>query len=481
MAIFHLSMKAVSRSGGRSGTASAAYRSGEKIIDERTGEIHDYTRKGGVESADIVMPDDVPSMSRSDLWNGIELHHKRGDALVAREFEVALPDELSPEERRQLAIDFAREVSNHYKVAADVCVHAPGKEGDSRNHHAHILFTACTVGGDGFGKKAAELDPIHCQRHKIANPAEVWRERWAELVNERLEKNKSAVRVDHRTLDAQGIERQPTAHMGPAVASMERRGKVTEVGKRMIAANRYSTNKQKRTYGQAERKRNFDKSGKLQRYKNGARAVAPSPSTKSIHGLRSMSSLGVVRFTERGAVLLPRDAPGQLEDIRAEPVNPLRRPNAVDGLNLDRLSIEEQEKIFEAARKKLAVQRVKRVEQVLAKAEARQERRIAKANRLERAAPKKPDGMLAALKTKAYQEAAAVWAKAMERAQKLVNQAKQLSAKLNDAVQPHKALGWAQARLRKKDPELVQRIETHRKTKLPPLQREQVKGKDVTK
>ena len=71
MAIFHLSMKAVSRSGGRSGTASAAYRSGEKIIDERTGEIHDYTRKGGVESADIVMPDDVPSMSRSDLWNGI--------------------------------------------------------------------------------------------------------------------------------------------------------------------------------------------------------------------------------------------------------------------------------------------------------------------------------------------------------------------------------------------------------------------------
>lgn len=225
MASYHLSMKAVSRSAGRSSTAAAAYRAGEKIIDERTGEIHDYTRKGGVESTDIVLPDGCKSMTRAELWNGVEQHHKRGDALVAREFEIALPDELSGDERRRLAVDFAREVANHYSVAADVCIHAPSAKGDERNYHAHILLSACTVGQDGFGKKAAELDPIHCQRQKekIPTPADLWRGRFAELQNERLQEAGTNARVDHRTLKAQGIDREPTQHLGPAASAYERR------------------------------------------------------------------------------------------------------------------------------------------------------------------------------------------------------------------------------------------------------------------
>jgi hypothetical protein len=231
MAIYHFSMKTISRSAGRSSTAAAAYRSGKKgypIVDRRTGEIHDYTRKTGVKSADLVLPDGCVTMSRSDLWNGVELHHKRGDAVVAREFEVALPDELSPLERRRLAVDFAREVSNHYSVAADICIHAPGKGGDQRNHHAHILLSACSINKGGFGKKVAELDPIHCQRKKIANPAEQWRERWAELANERLQESGSAESIDHRSLEAQGIDKVPTMHLGPIVCALERGRRVEQ-------------------------------------------------------------------------------------------------------------------------------------------------------------------------------------------------------------------------------------------------------------
>jgi membrane protein involved in colicin uptake len=216
-------MKAISRSAGRSATGAAAYRAGCSITDQRTGEVHDYRRKGGVESTDLVLPEGVPVISREDLWNGVELHHRRGDALVAREFEVALPDELSAVERQQLAVDFARELANHYGVAADVCGHKPGRGGDDRNHHAHILISACSVTKDGFGKKVATLDPIHCQRQKIANPAELWRERWAEMTNERLQQNQIDAKVDHRSLKDQGIEQQPMKHLGPSATGFERR------------------------------------------------------------------------------------------------------------------------------------------------------------------------------------------------------------------------------------------------------------------
>lgn len=115
MAIFHLSVKTVSRSAGRSATAAAAYRAGCKITDERTGEIHDYTRKGGVESAAVILPDNAPEWARdrAQLWNAAEQAEKRKNSTVAREFEIALPAELSPAEREKLAHDFARELVNH--------------------------------------------------------------------------------------------------------------------------------------------------------------------------------------------------------------------------------------------------------------------------------------------------------------------------------------------------------------------------------
>jgi ATP-dependent exoDNAse (exonuclease V) alpha subunit len=221
VAIFHLSVKPISRSTGRSATAAAAYRSGEKITDERTGEIHDYTRKGGVESADIVLPDGAPewATNRAKLWNAAELAEKRKDACVAREFEVALPAELSPAERRNLALDFAKDMANREGCAVDVAIHAPGKEGDNRNHHAHILRTTRKVEADGLG---AKLDTEQAGR-KRKDDLEQVRERWADLSNKALERAGHAERVDHRSLKEQGIDREPTVHLGPAASGYERR------------------------------------------------------------------------------------------------------------------------------------------------------------------------------------------------------------------------------------------------------------------
>ncbi len=215
-----MSAKAVSRSGGRSATGSAAYRAGEKIKDKRTGEIHDFTRKGGVEDAVIVLPtgsDWTPS--REELWNAAELSEKRKDACVAREFEVALPAELSPAERTRLAVDFARYLADSRGCAVDVAIHAPGRGGDTRNHHAHILCTTRQVDGQGLGGK---LETEKAGRNRKAD-LEAVRAHWADLVNERLRENGIDARIDHRSLAAQGIDREPTQHLGPAATGYERR------------------------------------------------------------------------------------------------------------------------------------------------------------------------------------------------------------------------------------------------------------------
>lgn len=221
MAIFHLSVKPISRSAGRSATGAAAYRAGEKIEDLRTGEIHDYRRKGGVESADLVLPKgaSVWANDRSKLWNAAELAEKRKDACVAREYEVALPSELSPVERRRLALDFAQDMANREGCAVDVAIHAPGKEGDNRNHHAHMLRTTRKVESDRLG---AKLDTEQAGR-KRKDDLEQVRERWAAFTNQALERAGHHERIDHRTLQAQGIDREPTIHLGPAASGYERR------------------------------------------------------------------------------------------------------------------------------------------------------------------------------------------------------------------------------------------------------------------
>jgi hypothetical protein len=219
MSSYHLSVKTISRSAGRTATAAAAYRTASKIADQRTGEVHNYTRKGGVDYIQLVLPENAPSWSvdRDALWNAAEQAETRKNSTVAREFEVALPSELTDSERQRLALDFAKEIVERHGCAADVAIHAPGKGGDHRNHHAHILCSTRKLTQEGFGAKTRELDD------RSSGEVIRWRERYADLQNQRFQDNGIDASVDHRSLEAQGIEREPTRHLGVAATGYERR------------------------------------------------------------------------------------------------------------------------------------------------------------------------------------------------------------------------------------------------------------------
>ena len=223
MAIYHLCVKTVSRSSGRTATAAAAYRAACRIVDERTGEIHDYTRKAGVVSTDLVLPPGVAEWAseREALWNAAEQSETRKNSTVAREFEIALPDELNTDQRRRLALAFAGELVGRHRFAADVCIHEPSRKGDERNHHAHILCSTRRLEAAGFMDKTRELDEV--KQGEVVR----WRERFAVLQNEHLRLAGHPERVDHRSLEAQGIDRVPTVHIGPAGTNYERRTGLT--------------------------------------------------------------------------------------------------------------------------------------------------------------------------------------------------------------------------------------------------------------
>jgi hypothetical protein len=226
MATYHLSAKTISRSHGRSATGAAAYRTGARIIDERTGVIHDYRRRRGVEARLLILPDDAPNWAsdRARLWNAAEQAETRKNSTVAREFEIALPAELDAEQRQRLAVDFAHELVLRHGCAVDVAIHRPGRAGDSRNHHAHLLLTTRRLTAAGFTEKTRELDDL--KTGEIGR----WRERFAEVQNARLREAGVEARVDHRSLEAQAIDREATIHLGPAATALERRGIPTRLG-----------------------------------------------------------------------------------------------------------------------------------------------------------------------------------------------------------------------------------------------------------
>ena len=221
MTSYHLSVKTVSRATGRSGPGAAAYRTATRLMCERDGTTHDYTRRSGVDSpAFIVTPEGADwAQDRSALWNAVEAAEKRKDAKVAREYELALPHELDRDGRRALAGAFAREVVSRFGVAADVAIHAPGQEGDQRNWHAHILTTTRAVTAEGLGAKTRELDVA-----QTSGPAvEALRALWAVQVNQALERIQVEARVDHRSFARRGVEREAEQHLGVAASGMERK------------------------------------------------------------------------------------------------------------------------------------------------------------------------------------------------------------------------------------------------------------------
>lgn len=200
MAIYHLRATMISRSAGRSATAAAAYRSASHIEDHRTGLSFDYRARGGVDHVEILAPAHAPEWAhdRAALWNAVEAAETRKNSQVAREIRVALPAELDHGQRVELVRDFCQRQFVDRGMVADIALHAPGREGDDRNHHAHILLTTREIAAEGFTTKNRDWNAVEV--------LEGWREAWAQDANLALELAGHAERIDHRTLEAQRIE-----------------------------------------------------------------------------------------------------------------------------------------------------------------------------------------------------------------------------------------------------------------------------------
>jgi len=248
MAIYHFSAKPFSRGSGQSTVAASAYRSCDRMVDERTGRVHDYRFKRGHAGGGVILPGGG-TLSRSDLWNAVEANHTRGDAIVARELELALPNELTLAQNMVLVDEFSLFVSNLYRVGVQFDIHSKADSNDNsdesardysphdpRNIHAHLMQTACHVDSQGeLGNKCLELDPIHCSRAKILNQMQCLRPVWEDMCNSALVRAGHAIQIDHRTLEAQGIDRRPTFHLGPSASAIERNGISSRIRQREVA------------------------------------------------------------------------------------------------------------------------------------------------------------------------------------------------------------------------------------------------------
>ncbi len=201
----------MSRSKGHSATAAAAYRSGERIVCEKHGRVHDYTRRRGVVSASVVLPAGNDRLTRRRLWNDAERAERRKNSCVARELMFSLPVELSPDGRRLVVERMATHLAKRHGVAVDCAIHAPPDGGDPRNHHAHLLMTTRRLINGELQEKTRELD----DKATGAVIVKEWRQLVAELLNRQVALEREAVvHVEHRSFAERGIDRAPTTHTG---------------------------------------------------------------------------------------------------------------------------------------------------------------------------------------------------------------------------------------------------------------------------
>lgn len=222
MAIYHFSAKVISRANGSSALAAAAYRSASRLHDQRLDRHHDFSNKAGVTHSEVLLPEGAPEhlSDRGRLWNEVEAAEKRIDAQLAREIEFALPRELSAEMGMELAREFVQREFVALGMIADLNVHRDiGADGEPKPH-AHVMLTMREVRQEGFGKKVRDWNRTDL--------LERWRERWAEHVNQRLAQLDINARIDHRSLEAQGIGLEPQNKIGPAASRMADQGLASE-------------------------------------------------------------------------------------------------------------------------------------------------------------------------------------------------------------------------------------------------------------
>jgi len=218
MAIYHLHVKVIGRKAGSSAVASAAYRSASRLRDDRLERSHDFSNKRGVVHSEVMLPEDAPEQwsDRERLWNDVEAFEVRKDAQLAREVEFALPREMTERQGIELARDFAQAEFVDQGMIADLNVHWDVGEDGMPKPHAHVMLTMRSVDENGFGPKVRDWNRTEM--------VERWRERWAVLANERLAELDIDARIDHRSLEAQGIPLEPQSQIGAPAQRIEGEG-----------------------------------------------------------------------------------------------------------------------------------------------------------------------------------------------------------------------------------------------------------------
>jgi len=258
MSNFHAHLKSISRADGRSATGAVAYRSGEKILDSRTGNEFDYTRKKGVEHSQIFFPKNEENTrpefhDRQTLWNAVEKKETKSNAQVAREFEFSIPHELNVDQRKKMVNEFCTELSDRFGVVVDASIHAPhGKNADKRNYHAHVMFTTRRFENGQFTEKTREFSKNPYDKKELEkraekgledfslrlagekNATELLRSVYEKIGNKHLESAGFAPDLDRRSLAAQGEAREAQVHEGAA----------RQMSKRGIQSDRHEENQQ---------------------------------------------------------------------------------------------------------------------------------------------------------------------------------------------------------------------------------------------
>ncbi|MBB4096324.1 Ti-type conjugative transfer relaxase TraA [Ochrobactrum pecoris] len=224
MAIYHLHVKVIGRKAGSSAVASAAYRSASRMRDERIDRVQDFSNKRGVVHSEVLLPDGAPEhwSHRERLWNDVEAFEVRKDAQLAREVEFAIPREMTQAQGIEIARDFVKQQFVDQGMIADLNVHWDFAEDGSPKPHAHVMLTMRSVDENGFGQKVRDWNRTEM--------VERWRERWAEHVNERLAELDIDARIDHRSLEEQGIELEPQTQIGASAQGIEREGVEADAG-----------------------------------------------------------------------------------------------------------------------------------------------------------------------------------------------------------------------------------------------------------
>ena len=218
MAISRLHVKVIGRKSGSSAVASAAYRSGSRLRDERLDRSHDFSAKRGVVHSEVLLPENAPEAwrDRERLWNDVEAFEIRKDAQLAREVEFAIPREMTQAQGIELARHFVQPEFVDRGMIADLNVHWDMAEDGMPKPHAHVMLTMRAVDENGFGQKVRDWNRTEM--------VERWRERWAEIANERLAELDIDARIEHWSLEAQGIALEPQSQIGAPARRIEDRG-----------------------------------------------------------------------------------------------------------------------------------------------------------------------------------------------------------------------------------------------------------------